>query len=114
MRTNAFVSAIALMLLLLLTAGCRINQRARSETLIKHAANADEDAVKLQAKIKELKTSIDRLESEFEKGAASDVPTKVTNMQIQAERLEEQSEGLSSELRELAGEIARQSEGDGE
>jgi hypothetical protein len=112
MRTTVFVSAVALTLLLLLTAGCRINQQARAQALVKQATNADEEAAKLHAKVKELRANIDQLMEEFEAGKATDVPTKVTKMQIQAERLDEQADGLSSELRELAGEMVRASDGE--
>ena len=72
--------------LLLLTANCRINQR--SGMLAKHASNADEAGAKLHANVHELRVSIHQLMAEFEAGAATDVPSKVSKLEIQAEKLD--------------------------
>ena len=111
MRTKLFVSSVCF-ILLLCTANCRINQRARSEALVKQATNADADSVKLHAKVHELRAHIDSLMAEFEAGKATDVASKVSKLQMEAEKLETQADGLKSELRYLAGKIMRPSDGE--
>lgn len=88
MRTKLFVSSVCF-ILLLFTANWRMNQRARSEALVKQATNADEDSVKLHAQVHELRVSIHQLMEEFKAGAATDVPSKVSKLEMRAEKLDE-------------------------
>jgi hypothetical protein len=101
MRTTRLVSSIGLTLLLLLTLSCS----KQKDILVKHATNTDEDAVKLHGKIHELRSSIDQLMGEFASGRVTDVASKVSKLQYQAKRLEDQSDTFRSEVRMLAGEI---------
>ena len=96
MRRKLLVSGVCLALLLL-TANCRINQR--SGMLAKHASNADEAGAKLHANVHALRVSIHQLMEEFRTGAATDVPSKVSKLEMRAEKLNEQSDDMKSELR---------------
>jgi len=67
--------------------------------LVKHASNADETGSKLHANVHELRVSIHQLMEEFRTGAATDVPSKVSKLEMRAEKLNEQSDDMKSELR---------------